>query len=198
MIDARRKWYLKNKALVNARAKAKYKKRYASDPEYRKRLIACTMKSFNKHRAKRLAYKVQAHARNMKTNIEYRLEHSVRNRINGCLARNKCQRFYSYKVLTGCSWKDLKIYLEARFKPGMSWDNYGFSGWHIDHVEEICSFDLKKPSQQKKAFNYKNLQPLWAWENFGKRDKYISATVQQNKRLKKQIDMYKKLVKELR
>jgi len=39
---------------------------------------------------------------------------------------------------------------------------------------------------------------LWAWENFGKRDKYISATVQQNKRLKKQIDMYKKLVKELR
>ena len=32
----------------------------------------------------------------------------------------------------------------------------------------IASFDLSKPSEQKKCFNYTNLQPLWAEENLKK------------------------------
>ena len=50
----------------------------------------------------------------------------------------------------------------------MSWDNYG--DWHIDHIIPCAAFDLTDIEQQKKCFNYKNLQPLWAEENLKKLD----------------------------
>lgn len=33
------------------------------------------------------------------------------------------------------------------------------------------SFNLHKKSEQFKCFNYKNLQPLWCWENYAKNRK---------------------------
>jgi len=52
-----------------------------------------------------------------------------------------------------------------QFKPGMTWDNYGYYGWHIDHKVPCSNFDLSKPEEQYKCFHYTNLQPLWAEEN---------------------------------
>ena len=74
--------------------------------------------------------------------------------------------------LVGCSIPFLKKYLEKKFKKGMNWKNQGRFGWHIDHIKPCSKFDLKKPDQQKKCFNYKNLQPLWAKENILKSNKY--------------------------
>ena len=54
----------------------------------------------------------------------------------------------------------------------MNWLNYGRHGWHVDHIRPCASFDLSKPSEQKKCFNYKNLQPLWEEDNLAKSDKY--------------------------
>jgi uncharacterized Zn finger protein (UPF0148 family) len=68
----------------------------------------------------------------------------------------------------GCSIEDLKEHLESKFKPGMSWDNYGIKGWHIDHIKPLSSFDLSNPVEFKKACHYSNLQPLWAKENISK------------------------------
>jgi hypothetical protein len=42
----------------------------------------------------------------------------------------------------------------------MTWQNYGFDTWHIDHVIPCASFDLTDPEQQQKCFHYTNLQPL--------------------------------------
>ena len=39
---------------------------------------------------------------------------------------------------------------------------------HIDHIKPCASFDLTDPAQQKECFNYKNLQPLWAFDNISK------------------------------
>lgn len=55
----------------------------------------------------------------------------------------------------------------------MSWENYGFYGWHIDHIKPCSKFDLTDPKQQEQCFHYSNLQPLWAIENFKKSDKYV-------------------------
>jgi hypothetical protein len=68
----------------------------------------------------------------------------------------------------GCSIQELKAYLEAHFQPGMSWDNYGLRGWHIDHTIPLDSFDLSDPKQLKQACHYTNLQPLWASANISK------------------------------
>ena len=68
----------------------------------------------------------------------------------------------------GCSYKKYKLFLENKFKKGMSWSNMGKSGWEIDHIKPISLFDLTKKSDQKKAFNFRNTQPLWSYENRSK------------------------------
>ena len=37
-----------------------------------------------------------------------------------------------------------------------------------DHVRPCSLFDLTDLEEQKKCFNFKNLQPLWAEENLSK------------------------------
>lgn len=68
----------------------------------------------------------------------------------------------------GCTPKELRAYIQAMFKKGMSWDNA--SEWHIDHVIPIAAFDLSLESERTKAFHYTNLQPLWAEDNIKKGD----------------------------
>ncbi len=78
------------------------------------------------------------------------------------------RKFARTMELTGCSAEYLKKYLETKFKKGMTWENHGRKGWHIDHIKPCASFDLSNLRQQKKCFHYKNLQPLWAEENLRK------------------------------
>lgn len=96
-----------------------------------------------------------------------RLASIVRSRINDCL-RNRHYKSAKTAELVGCSSKELHDYLEKMFLPGMTWDNYGLYGWHVDHIQPLASFDLSKPEEQKKAFHFTNLQPLWAKDNLKK------------------------------
>ena len=75
--------------------------------------------------------------------------------------------------MLGCTIEEYKTYLEQRFTPNMSWDNYGFYGWHIDHIIPLAMFDLSDPEEQKKAFHYSNTQPLWWSDNLKKGARYI-------------------------
>jgi hypothetical protein len=63
----------------------------------------------------------------------------------------------------GMSIAEFRVYIAARFGPGMSWDNYG--AWHLDHVKPLAAFDLTDEAQARTACHYSNLQPLWALEN---------------------------------
>jgi hypothetical protein len=74
-------------------------------------------------------------------------------------------------ALIGCSINELRAHLEAKFKEGMSWENYG--KWHIDHIIPCSAFNLTDIQQQQECFNYKNLQPLWAKENWSKGNKIL-------------------------
>lgn len=53
----------------------------------------------------------------------------------------------------------------------MTWDNWTYSGWHIDHIRPLSSFDLTKESDRRKALHFTNLQPLWQKDNFEKSDR---------------------------
>jgi hypothetical protein len=102
-----------------------------------------------------------------KNDINFRLLCSLRHRLNMVL-RGKNKSISTLKLL-GCHIDLLKFYLQSKFQPGMSFDNYG--KWHIDHIIPCARFDLSKVSEQKKCFNYTNLQPLWKKENLSKRSK---------------------------
>jgi len=75
--------------------------------------------------------------------------------------------------LLGCSIEYLRSYLEQQFSPNMTWDNYGLYGWHIDHIIPLSYFDFTDPEQQRRAWHYTNLRPLWAADNLKKNNKLI-------------------------
>lgn len=70
----------------------------------------------------------------------------------------------------GCSIEELRKRLEVQFRPGMTWENWSRTGWHIDHIRPLASFDLTDRTQLLQACHYTNLQPLWAEENLKKGD----------------------------
>ena len=101
-----------------------------------------------------------------KTDLDYRLLTILRSRVADAL--NKNWKGSSTIELLGLSIEDTKNYLESLFTPGMTWENHGLHGWHIDHIRPCSSFDLSDPIQQKACFHYSNLQPLWAEDNLKK------------------------------
>jgi hypothetical protein len=72
----------------------------------------------------------------------------------------------------GCSVGQLVQHIESKFTDGMSWDNYG--QWHVDHVVPCRAF-IGKDNWVAEAFNYNNLQPLWAKDNLSKSDKLANG-----------------------
>ena len=110
-----------------------------------------------------------------RTTPEQILIHRMRCRVYDYFKYNKSIKDVSTLELLGCDIKFLKQYIQKRFKKGMSWNNYG--KWHIDHRIPInyfltkCNFNSLRI--QKKCFNYKNLQPMWALDNLSKGTKLI-------------------------
>lgn len=116
-----------------------------------------------KNKAKQAAYK----RIRLKNDHAFRLTHNIRVRINRAI---KGQIKSNHTIeLVGCDVGFLRRWLEAKFLPGMTWENYG--DWHVDHIMPCASFDLSDPVQQRTCFRWTNLQPLWEKENLAKSDK---------------------------
>lgn len=98
----------------------------------------------------------------------YKLQHNLRSRLRKAL-KGKPKAGSAVRDL-GCSLSEFKKYMESRFQPGMTWENHGFNGWHIDHIIPMSSFDLTNIEEVRKACHYTNLQPLWWHENLAKGD----------------------------
>ena len=97
----------------------------------------------------------------------FKLKLNQRSRLKAILKSSKAVKTHE---LLGCSFQELKSHIESLFVDGMNWENMG--EWHIDHIMPLAAFDLTKEENQKIAFNYKNLQPLWAIDNLKKGAKY--------------------------
>jgi len=133
--------------------------------KYKKHHSEVYMKEYREKNKIQIAKKHLEYITNKrKTDINYRLTENLRKRLNHALKGDT--KFSSVLKLLGCSLESLKKHLESQFKPGMFWNNYG--EWHIDHIRSCYTFNLSKLSEQRKCFNWTNLQPLWAEENCSK------------------------------
>ena len=143
----------------------KYKKTYRVANKNKIKTYGKTYFKTNKHKIKdRKSYQY-------KTDIKFKLSILLRCRLS-CALKNNQKNGSAVRDL-GCSIPELKTYLESKFQPGMTWDNHGNTGWHIDHIKPLASFDLSDRKQLLEACHYTNLQPLWAKDNLSKGNKSI-------------------------
>lgn len=107
---------------------------------------------------------------------KYRLSNNIRTGISKSFRTGKPGL---WEKLVGYTTAELREYLQRRFEPGMSWENY--SRWHIDHIRPIACFDFStyQDNDFKRCWSLFNLQPLWAKDNWtkkkaGQRRRYLN------------------------
>jgi hypothetical protein len=158
--DKMKEYYIRNKDKIIARTKV-YN-------ESNKDIIKLKKKAYRKANRD----KINSYDNNKKkVDIQYKLRHNLRARLGGAVKCN--QKSGSAVNDLGCTTEELKSYLESKFLPGMTWDNWGRDGWHIDHIKPLASFDLTDRNQLLEACHYTNLQPMWANDNLIKSDNIL-------------------------
>ena len=148
--------------------------RYHNEPIYREEFLARSRANEKVYGPRRNEIRRQRRQRDP----IYRITVALRARI-GNLITGKSKAAPTLELL-GCTLDQLKVHLESQFKPGMTWDNYGFKGWHMDHIKPCISFNLLDPDEQKACFHYTNLRPLWWHENLSKGGKILVDEQPQN------------------
>lgn len=114
----------------------------------------------------------QRHSKRYYGDISYKLKVNVRNRIKHFIKSSKFDIITNNTFnIVGCTPEELKKHIENQFTEGMSWDNYGFYGWHIDHKVPLSSANTEEEIYELCKFD--NLQPLWCEENYKKRNKLL-------------------------
>ena len=143
--EEKRKYYLSKKEdiLIKRKSKLKYQKEYQQNNKVKR----------NKHLSER-----------RKTDDLFRLITNIRNLINNSFYDMNYSKTSRTQEILGCSFEELKSYLELKFEPWMTWKNRGIyngelnNGWDIDHIiplsEAISVDDIVKLN------HYTNLQPL--------------------------------------
>ena len=91
-----------------------------------------------------------------KNDPEYKLVRSLRRRLYNYIKQNSYSKKSTIKYI-GCSPEQLKIHIQSQFKDGMTWENYGYYGWHIDHKIPLASH--KNEDELYLLCHYSNLQP---------------------------------------
>ena len=172
------KYYTKNKE----KQSKKCKERYLSN----KQEVINRSKLWKQNNPERADKTKKNYIENNKDKIkEYFRDYQKKLRVN---PHYKLKKNMSYAIWRGLKeskfgkhWEDLIPYtseeliahLESRFEEGMSWENYGKGGWHIDHIipQSYFKFDSYDHPAFKACWDLNNLQPMWGKDNLSKGNK---------------------------
>jgi len=103
--------------------------------------------------------------------VRTKLFKNIRTRISMFLKTSKVSKNKNLTDMLGCNQKQFKEYIESKFQEGMTWDNYGLKGWHLDHIIPISI--AKTQEDLIKLNHHTNFQPLWAIDNIKKGNKIL-------------------------
>ena len=101
----------------------------------------------------------------------YRIKVNLRRRTRIAFKRTYWTKTSTTKEMLGAEYEVVHKHIEDQFTDGMTWDNYGIKGWHIDHIIPLASATTEE--ELIKLCHYTNLQPLWAEDNLKKGDKIL-------------------------
>jgi hypothetical protein len=115
--------------------------------------------------------------RTLEEDPAFRLRVNTSARIANFFAgRKSAGKLETTEVLLGCSYAEFHLWIAQQMTEDMTMENYGFEGWHLDHVRPVMSFRDKNIDTdlmvQQVAFNWRNYQPLWGDQNQSKNDNW--------------------------
>lgn len=154
-------WKKSNREKVNASSRAQY----AKDP-LRRREAHEKWKVENPEKMKEAK-------RRCRSTPKGRVEANVRGAIHKTITKG--MKHKATFIALGYTAEELMAHLEAQFKQGMTWENYG--KWHIDHIVPLAVHDYSSTDDFdfKRAWALSNLQPLWARDNIAKGAKIVKS-----------------------
>lgn len=169
--------YFANREEILAKEKTKrlenYEEALAKEAEVRARHAekrsAYQRDYYRRNKASVLAYSAKYQRERCKADPIYALGKLVRRRIAFALQKSGYQKESPTHEMLGCTFEYLKAHLERQFLKGMSWENRGPDGWHIDHIVPLSS--AKTKDDMLALCHFTNLRPLWAEDNLSKGDK---------------------------
>ena len=162
-IKEQREYYLKNKD-----ARGEYNKKY-----HKQNKEVLLVKNNTWKRNKR------------KESSRYRLYNNMSTSFHAVLKKNK--NFKKWGKFVNYTVDELITHLESKFTTGMTWANYGKTGWHVDHIipQSFFKWDTCDHPAFKACWDLSNLQPLWATReiamSYGEGPNYIGNIEKNNK-----------------
>lgn len=148
-----RKHYHKNKESINVEKRKKY------CPKVKHGYY---LKNKEKIQQRTALYKKNRYHVDLEFKIYELLSAGLRRLLRGKSKNNRALHYL------GCTVSEFQEYIESKFQDGMGWENWSQSGWHLDHIIPLSSFNLLDEGEIMVACHYTNFQPLWAKDNFKK------------------------------
>lgn len=166
----------------DATKKSKYSKKFREENRDRLNQLSKDWREENKDKLKMIKKKYRENNRdkineyqrsymNKRLEIDplFKLSHYIRKSIRESLKERGFRKTSKTQNIIGCTFNELKLYIESKFESWMSWDNYGLYngeskyGWDIDHIIPLSS--AKNEEDVIELNHYTNLQPLCSYIN---------------------------------
>lgn len=163
LLNYHKEYYEENKPSIMEKMKTYYLDNLEKKQEY--------IKNYRKDNKDKINERLRNYRKiKRKEDILYKLSQNLSHRLRQLLKTKTIIKNKKTEMVIGCDKEFLKEHLEKQFKDGMSWENYGYEGWHIDHIIPLAS--AKNKEEVYELCHYSNLQPLWAKENM-KKNRFI-------------------------
>jgi hypothetical protein len=106
-----------------------------------------------------------------KINPIYKLDENIRKIILNAFKKglNQTSKKAKAEEILGCTIIEFLDHIESKFQDGMTFQNHGIKGWHLDHITPTCFAETEK--ELLLLNHYTNFQPLWAKDNYKKSNK---------------------------
>jgi hypothetical protein len=174
--EDRKKYNTDNQEIIKVRNKRDYENRKEYCKEYSIKYRELN-KEYEKERNK--IWCSNNREKINKRNLEYReknlknplfkIKENIRNLIRTSIKSNGYNKSSKTSEILGCTIENFKNYIESQFQEGMTWNNY--PEWHLDHKIPISWADSE--GKIIELNHYTNFQPLWAFDNLSKGNKWM-------------------------